>query len=99
MIKLIQKLVERLKYGYKIDENLYLSAPSKDELVVTYGKRKTKIYMEILSGKPDRIIYIDKGAKWLPPYENEPMSEQEYQFIIDAIVRHFERLGEEVESR
>ena len=96
MIKYIQKFIERFKYGYKIAEDCYLSALSKDELVVLSGNHKVKIYMERLKGKPDRVLYLDEKRKWLPPHENESITEEQYQFIINAVAKHFEELGEEV---
>ncbi len=99
MIKFVKKLFDNLRYGQKIAENCYLDVISKDELVVTYGNRKVKISMERLKGKPDRVIYSDKLKSWLPPHENDPLSEELYQFILNMIVKHFEEIGEEVECK
>ena len=100
MIKLIQKYIHRLKYGYEITDDLYLSSPSKDEFVITdANNRKLKIYFECLAGLPDIVLYKSDNIRYLPPYENEIISEQQYQYIINAVIKHFERLGEVVEYK
>lgn len=93
---MIFDLFNKIKYGCKIDENMYLSARSKDELIVTYNNKKVLIYNERLGGKPDRVIYINKNSTWLEPYDQEKIQEIVYKNIIDAIVKHFNKLGEEI---
>ena len=68
-------------------------------MVVACGDHKVKFYMERLVGKPDRIIYKAAGKKWISPHENEPISDEQYQFVLSALVKHFEKLGEVVECR
>lgn len=58
-----------------------------------------KTYMERLRGKPDRVIYKGADPKWLPPHENESISEEQDKFILNALVKHFEKLGEIVECQ
>lgn len=100
MIKLLKKLVSRLKYGYEIADGLYLSSPSKNEFVIRdRNNRKLKIYYERLAGKPDRVVYKSDEIKFLPPYNNDVVSDQHYQEIIDAIIKHFEGLGEVVKCK
>ncbi len=100
MIKLIRLIIDRLKHGYRIAENCYLISGTRDELFVACGDRKVKFEMEYLRGKPDRIIiYKRAGEKWLPPHETESISDDQYQFILNALVQHFEKLGEVVECR
>lgn len=100
MIKSLKFFFSRLKYGYEIADGLFLTSPSKNEFVVTdKEKQKLKIYFERLEGKPDRILYKSDEIKFLPPYDKVSISDQHYQSIIDAIIKHFESLGEVVESR
>jgi hypothetical protein len=68
-------------------------------LVVACGDRKVKFYMERLRGKPDRVIYKEDEPRWLAPYENKPISDEQYQFVLNALVKHFEKLGEVVECQ
>ena len=99
MKELIKLIISRLKHGYKIAENCYLVSGTRDELVVACGDHKVKFYMERLRGKPDRIIYKGAEKKWIPPHENKPISDEQYQFVLNALVKHFEKLGEVVEYR
>jgi len=55
--------------------------------------------MERLRGKPDRVIYKGADPKWLSPHESESISEEQYKFILNALVKHFEKLGEIVECQ
>lgn len=96
MIKLINKYISRLKHGYKIGEDLYLTSPSKDELIVANKNRKLKIYFERFPSKPDRVLYKSDEINYLPPHDDEVVTEKEYQYILNAVVKHFENLGEEV---
>jgi hypothetical protein len=99
MIKLIKLIIDRLKRGYRIADNCYLVSGTRDELVVACGDRKVKFCMERLRGKPNRIIYKRADKKWLPPHESESISDDQYQFILNALVDHFEKLGEVVECQ
>jgi len=81
-----------------IADNCYLIGGSRDDFVVACGDHKVKIYIEHLSGKPHKlIIYKDADKKWLEPHENESISVEQHQFILDALVKHFEKLGNVVE--
>ena len=95
MLKTIRLIVNRLKHGYKIADNCYLVSGGRDELVVACGDHKVKFYMG--RGKRHRITYKDANKKWIAPYEYESISDDQYQFILDALARHFEKLGEVVE--
>ena len=97
MINWLKIIISRLKHGYEIADNCYLVSGGRDGLVVSCGDRKARVYMERLRGKPDRVIYKDAEPKWLPPYENERISNEQYSFILKALVKHFEELGEVVE--
>ena len=91
--------MERIRHGYKIAEDCYLAGGSRNEDVVEFKERKLRIYSERFPGKPSMIIYPEKDRKWLPPHENEIVSDADYKFIINAVAKHFEKHGEEVKCQ
>ena len=98
-MKFLRLLAERIKHGYKISDDCYLCGGSRDYDVVKFKGRKIEIFMERQPGKPSIFIYPSKDRKWLPPYEDDPISDADYNFIIDVIVKHYEQRGEVVERR
>lgn len=99
MIRWWERIARLYTHGVEIEQNLYLKTESRDSYVATYRGRRIKVYTEMLSGKPNRIVYSERRKKWLPPHEIEPVSDADYTFIIDAVVKHFEKHGETVECQ
>ncbi len=99
-MKFFRTIAERIKHGYKIADDCYIAGGGRDELIVEFKGKKLQISMERLAGgKPNRVIYPSKDRKWLPPHEHEAVSDVDYHFIIDAVVKSFESDGEVVECQ
>ena len=96
MKNIIGKIIERLKYGYKIGDDCYISGGSRHEMIIRYKDRKLGLMIEASPGKPSLIFYLRRHEKWLPPHENDTLSEEQYQFIVNLVVRHFQRKGKDV---
>ncbi len=98
-MRLLRTIVERIKHGYKIAEECYLAGGTRDSDIVRFKDRKIEIFMERQPGKPSMLIYPSKNRRWLPPHEHDPVSDADYSFVIDAVVKHYEQRGEMVELR
>lgn len=78
--------------GKKIDENCYVMIYHIDNFIVTLHDHKIFIKGQRLRGNPDQIIYKEDSPKWLPPHENEPVSEKDYEYMLKAILEFLEKL-------
>lgn len=96
-MKIIERISRWIKLGKEIEKGLYVQPESRDAFIATLQDRKMRIYVERLLGKPNRIIYKTKGKKWLPPYDHELISEEQNEFIINALANHLKKVGYDVE--
>lgn len=79
--------------GKKIINNCWVAPFQRDDFIVTLNERSILIRGERLrGGNPDQIIYKEASPKWLPPYENEPVSEKDYEFMLQAIIKFLEKI-------
>lgn len=81
--------------GRKISQNCYVMPYHKDHFIVTLNDHKIYIKGEYRRGNPDQIIYKEQLPKWLPPYENELVSEKDYDYMLNAILKFLEKLGKQ----
>lgn len=72
--------------GRKISDNCYVMIYHVDHFIVTLNDRKIWIKGKRLRGDPDQIIYREESPEWLPPHENDPVSNDDYKFALNAIV-------------
>lgn len=73
--------------GRKISDNCYVMIYHIDHFIVTLNGRKIWIKGKRLRGDPDQIIYREESPKWLPPHENDSVSNDDYEFALNAIVK------------
>lgn len=74
-MKFFEKLRSWILLGKEIEKDLYVTTETRDTFIATFQNRKMRIYVERLSGKPNRIVYSGKGRKWLAPYDQELVSD------------------------
>ena len=98
-MRVFRILSERIKQGLKIAEDCYLVGGTRDSVIIKFKGRRIEVFMERLPGKPSRLIYPSKQRRWLPPHGSEPVTDAEYEYIIDAVAKDFEHRGEVVERR
>jgi len=48
------------------------------------------LQVEMLSGNPRRVIYSRTIKKWLPPHDNEAISNEKKEEILKRICKYFE---------
>jgi hypothetical protein len=99
VMKFFRVLAERIRHGYRIADDCYIAGGGRDELIVELKSKKIRITYESLPGKPSMLIYPSKDRKWLPPHEHQAVSDADYHFIIDAVVKSYEKDGETVECQ
>ena len=95
----LRTIVNRIRHGYKIAEDVYLVGGTRDSDIVRFKGRKIEIFAERQVGKPSVFIYPSKNRKWLPPHEHDPVPDADYKTIVDAVMKNYERRGEIVECR
>lgn len=78
--------------GRKISENCYVMRYHIDDFIVTLNDHKIWIQGNRLMGKPSQIIYREQAPKWLPPYEREPLSEKDYEYALEAIIKFLKKI-------
>ena len=57
------------------------------------------LQIDMLRGRPDRLVYSSTIKRWLPPYENEEIAETQRREIAERIGRFLEQEGHAVEVR
>jgi hypothetical protein len=77
--------------GKRIFEDCWVYPIHKDNFIITFNNHKILIKGERLRGKPDQVIYKEVSPKWLPPHENEPVSEKDYAYMLNAILKFLEK--------
>ena len=83
--------------GRKIGENCYVMIYHIDHFIVTLNNHKIWIKGKRLRGNPDQIIYKEQSPKWLPPYENEPVPEKDYEYMLNAVLKFLEKIKKQGE--
>lgn len=73
--------------GKKIADDCYVMRYHKDHFIVTLNNHKIYITGERFSGDFDQIIYREVSPQWLPPYENEPVSDEDYEYVLNAVLK------------
>ena len=80
----------------KIDEQRKLVRESRDGYKYCDGQRCLHLQIDMLSGKPDRLLYSSTIRQWLPPYEKEEILDAERRQIAETIKTFIERHGHTV---
>jgi hypothetical protein len=78
----------------KIDDNRKLIRVGRDEYKYYEGDHVVVLQIEMLRGKPSRLIYASTIHNWLPPYERDAISEAKRATIAETIRLFLESQGE-----
>jgi hypothetical protein len=62
----------------------------RDEYKYIEGDHVLTLQIEMLSGTPRRVIYQRTIKKWLPPHENEAISDEKRKEILERVCKYFE---------
>jgi hypothetical protein len=78
--------------GRKIEKNCYVMRYHRDHFIVTLNDHKIYIMGERFVNNSDaQIIFKEDEPRWLPPYESDPVSEKDYDYIFNAILKFLEK--------
>ena len=81
----------------KIDERRRLDRLGRDEYKYCDGGRCVVLQIEMLIGKPDRLLYSSTIKKWRPPFETEKIDATERSEIANQIAKFLNDNGHNVE--
>jgi hypothetical protein len=90
MFENISKLFGKFQTIKKIDNVSSMEQLGRDEYKYIEGGRALTVQIEMLSGTPRRVIYSRTIKKWMPPYDNETITEDKRKEIVAKICKYFE---------
>lgn len=91
MKSLWSRTIDWLRYGNtKIDDGIFLRFVDRDTSKYVEGDHAALVYIPILAGQPQVVIYKDSIKAWLPPHENEVMTAEDTSRILANICRFFD---------
>ena len=79
----------------KIDDERYLYRVDRDGYRYCEGPRCLLLQIELLSGRPNRLIYASTIDGWLPPHDGEPISADKRKEIAETIRLFLDRSGDQ----
>jgi len=80
-----------------IDGDRSLVRLGRDEYKYCEGNHALVLQIEMLTGKPERLLYSSTIKQWLPPHENDPIDSIQRREIAERISRCLEKAGLTVE--
>ncbi|MBW3623398.1 MAG: hypothetical protein KY468_08310 [Armatimonadetes bacterium] len=95
MIELFKKYLDKLLDGggVKIDEVSSIKRTSRDEYKYIEGDHEMLIYVEVQAGYPGCAVYSNSIREWLPPYDNEEVTDEDKERILKKVCSHLEKSG------
>ena len=87
MLSKLWGLLIRLGIGRetRIDDSSQLIMLGRDEYKYIEGERSLVLQIEMLRGVPNRLLYSSTIKRWLPPHQDERISEEDRQRIATKI--------------
>ena len=79
-----------------IDDVSQLLKAGRDEYKYVEGERSLLVQIDMLRGKPSKMLYLSTIKQWLPPHQDEPITEAERTRIAKKIADFLTRQGESV---
>jgi immunity protein 74 of polymorphic toxin system len=79
------------------DDKCNLIPLGRDEYKYCDGDHALVLQIDMLMGKPDRLLYSSTIKRWLPPHENEAIDSTQRREIAERIGRCLEKAGYTVE--
>jgi immunity protein 74 of polymorphic toxin system len=90
MLESIVKFFAKFRITKNIDDVSSMERIGRDEYKYVEGDRALTVQIEMLSGTPKRVIYSRTIKNWMPPYENEIITEDKRKQIVAKICKYFE---------
>ncbi len=80
-----------------IDDGGRLVRLGRDEYKYCEGDHALVLQIEMLTGKPDLLLYSSTIKRWLPPHEHEAIDSTRRREIAQWVARCLEESGHAVE--
>jgi Immunity protein 74 len=80
----------------RIDSSSRLIRLGRDEYKYVEGDRSLILFIELLTGKPELAIHSSSIDKWLPPDEDQTITEEERQQVTRKIAQYLAERGRSV---
>jgi Immunity protein 74 len=90
MFDTISKLFSKFRTIRNIDSISSMERLGRDEYKYIEGDRALTVQVEMLSGTPRRVIYSRTIKNWMPPHDNEIITEDKRKEIVANICKYFE---------
>ena len=90
MLAGIKKFLGQFRTVTKIDESCSVIRWGRDEYKYLEGGRALMFQAEMLSGYPQRVIYSRTIKQWLPPHENEIITDEKRKEILQRVCKYFD---------
>jgi len=90
MFNLIAKFLRQFRTIKKIDQFSSMERLGRDEYKYIEGDHVLKVQIEMLSGTTKRVIYSRTIKNWMPPYEQEIITEEKKKEILRKMCKYFE---------
>lgn len=90
-MNIINKVIDRIRYGCKLAENLYRIGGTRDTIDLLYKGKKIVIYKEHLAGNPSLIIYAGYSKKEIDKQEKGSITDDEFRTIIELLEKSIKR--------
>lgn len=74
--------------------NIRIERLGRDEYKYIGVDRSIKVYVELQAGNPDVIIYTESIRQWLPPHEQENVTEEDKLKVVQGMCQFFTYYGE-----
>jgi hypothetical protein len=90
----IWQVLKRLGIGgeeTQIDATSQLIRLGRDEYKYVEGERSLILQIDMLMREPKRMIYSSTIKRWMPPYQNEEITEADRRRIASKIADFFSR--------
>jgi hypothetical protein len=98
MLRRISRFFKTTRAGdVDTDNSEMLVRLGRDEYKYCEGDHALILQIEMLTGKPDLLLYSSTIKSWLPPYEHEAIDPQRRREIAERIANYLEKSGRTVE--
>jgi hypothetical protein len=95
--RLLRRAIGRVFRLKKIDELRRVYPIGRDEFRYFEGDRSLDLQIDLLKGKPDRLLYPETIVQWRPPHQNEPIDAEKRAEIARTIAQFLNDTGESTE--
>jgi Immunity protein 74 len=90
MFENVGRFFKKFRTIKQVDDVSSMERLGRDEYKYIEGDHALTLQIEMLSGTPKRVIYSRTIKKWMPPHDNEAISDEKRKQILERICKYFE---------